>query len=136
MTRGALGRPGSLRRWLIGSLGLLLLCAVLFIYSGFLARIFIFIFAAAVVTSAFRARSLVIGDEDEVRAWLRDGSAHTPYVRDDEADGSLPEEWEALVRRRENPLSDVPPAPILERQTRTDTQSSRHDEVEMRSPSE
>lgn len=71
MMRVVLGKPGSVRRWLLGSLVFVFLCSLLFVRLEFVGRIAVFIFAAFVIMAAFRFRSLAIGDEDELRAWLR-----------------------------------------------------------------
>lgn len=67
LKRDVLGRPGSIRRWLVGSAAFLCITYVVYLYSNLLGRILLFIVAALMVMTAFRARRFLIGDEDEVR---------------------------------------------------------------------
>jgi membrane protein implicated in regulation of membrane protease activity len=108
-----------LRRWILGSLIALSVAAPLFGNADLLGRIAIFILTAVLIVAGYRARSLVVGDEDEVRAALRrESSPARESVDSDDAkirvDG---DEWEraqeALLARQRGPI-DAPLAPILE----------------------
>jgi len=116
LLRAVLGGAGSVRRWVVGSLLFLSVCALLFTRGGFVGGIAVFIIASIFVMSAFKARAYLVGDEDEFNAWLLRQStteARTPEPRDEPIRLSNAE-WEkaqALLKERAYPLGGAPPAP-------------------------
>jgi len=78
--RDIVGKPGSLRRWLLGTTVWLFACLVLSYYLSWIARIFLFIFALGVPMVTYGARRMLVGDEDELRADLRRRRSGSPYV--------------------------------------------------------
>lgn len=111
MKRRMLGRPGSLRRWLAGSVVWFMLCGLA--YAWFRHPLIIF---AAVIGAvlAFRARSLFVGDEDELNPALNRS------VLDALRSGVEPQEQSARMdpadwfSRRPNTFTDAPPPPVAE----------------------
>ena len=115
--RRVLGGPGSVRRWLLGSLVFVILAGILFVHADFLGRIAIFILGSVLVLTAFRARSLVIGDEDELRASMRRDRREARYSPEAEEEKILldDEEWERLqeiLRLRDMGHGDAWPIPM------------------------
>ncbi len=116
--RSVLGGPGSIRRWLVGSALVILVAGVLFNYAGFLGRIAIFMIVAVLVITMFRARSLVVGDEDRLRRSLRRQVQETRDAPEPEEDKILlnDEEWERAreaLRLRGIDLDDeLPPTHV------------------------
>lgn len=118
--RAILGRPGSLRRALIFSLVVVGLAALLYVRADFLGRIAIFLLAVVLVTAILRARSMAVGDEDELRAALRrESKTRTQSACESEQDFAVTdEEWariqEALRARESGAPEGAPPPPSLE----------------------
>lgn len=113
--RAVLGKPGSLRRWLLWTLLFVFFCGLMWIESDFLVRIVIFILGAVVVIVGFRARSLLTGEEDEMHAWV--GRTVSKQVRSPEPDDqqmSEADEWAESVRRRVSGTHDAPLPPSAE----------------------
>lgn len=112
ITRWLVGRPGSIRRWLLASAGgLVLACLTLNLYL---------VIAVAMLSAAwilFMRTTLVEGDEDELRAWLRwQNSRKNPdrLVRDEEeepVDPADPARWRS---GRAGRFVDVPLPPVLD----------------------
>jgi hypothetical protein len=99
-----------------GSLLTVAVCMILFTRSGLLGGIAIFLVAALWIYTAFRARALTVGDEDELNAWVRRQAKEDPRPSEpqDERIRLGIEEWERaqeLLREREHPLWGAPPAP-------------------------
>jgi len=109
LVRASVGRPGSLRRWAIGTLVWLFGCFVVSFYVPWGARIVIFLFAGFFTIASFRARSLLIGDEDELRAAVRHERKRAP-VAEDEVEPEL-EPW---LPSGAGSFADAPPPPIMD----------------------
>lgn len=121
MTRKVLGRPGSVRRWLLGSAFVIALCAILYVRVDFLGKIIVFILGAFFVFAAWRARSFVIGDEDEFRASVRREMFHKRSaetedepVLHDQHDQHDSDELHQSLSSLEGRFGDAPPPPILD----------------------
>lgn len=108
LIRTAIGKPGSLRRWGIGTAIWALGCFVLATYADFVLRIAIFILGVAIPLSALRARTMLVGDEDELRAQVRQKRFSPPPPADIENDES---DWFTDHGRG---FEDAPPPPIAE----------------------
>lgn len=63
--RFALGRPGSLSRWLVGSAAALIAVGVIAVVTGWLP---VLLFPLPVIYGWFWYRGSLIGDEDELKA--------------------------------------------------------------------
>lgn len=115
-TREVLGKPGSMRRWLVGTAVWLLACSIVFAYVDSLARIAVFLIAVAVAYAGFRARPIFVGDEDELHAALKRERSIPPRPSGygDEEVRADPADW--LSRGARN-FDGVPPPPILDEQT-------------------
>ena len=116
MVRAVLGKPGSYRRWLLGTLLFLFFCGLMWMESDFLVRILIFLWGGTVLYVGFRARSFLTGEEDEMHAWV--GRTVSAEVRsrpdEDEDDPSESELWAEAVRRRAAGTHNAPLPPSAE----------------------
>jgi hypothetical protein len=101
--RRVLGKPGSLRRWIVGSLAWLGVCLVVFLITS---NFFILLLALF-------ARTLIVGDEDEFHAELHRSiiDAVRGGVPSRDADRMDPADWFAL---EQNSLRDAPTPPSAE----------------------
>lgn len=108
--RAVFGRPGSLTRWLISTAVWLAFCGLLATRVEYLVRIIILVFALVVPFATFKARELMVGDEDELRAHLR-RDARAPRPTLPEEDRLPPEAW---LSRGGKLFDDAPPAPVAE----------------------
>lgn len=113
--RRLLGRPGSLRRWLLGSAVFLVPVVWVFGKLGFIGRTFVFMLALFVLVASYILRQQMIGDEDELRAATR--QARRGYDEPPAHPGTpklTPEQLEELLHDREGTFGDAPPPPILD----------------------
>lgn len=123
LVRAVFGKPGSMWRWLAFTVVWVAGLGMLMVRSGWGLRIIIFLFMVVVPLSAFRARALLVGDEDEFRAAVRREvrAART----DPQADGGERLDPEYWLSRGGRVFTDVPPPPVAEdlpddaRETRT-----------------
>lgn len=110
MVRRFLGGPGSIRRWLVGTL-----IAVPLSLATFNLYVIVAVVLFSVMWIMYLRTTLVDGDEDELRAWLKwqrsrkNPDRFTPGEPTEAT--SDPAEW---FNRRPNTFLDVPPPPIAE----------------------
>lgn len=107
-----LGRPGSVRRWLLGSAVVVVACWLFFAQTGFLGRIAVTGLALCLIIAGHHARSLAVGDEDEFRAGMRRlrGVRGRLYPDEDEPVPDL-REWD-VPSSHDGRFTDAPPPPI------------------------
>lgn len=110
MIRKLFGRPGSVRRWLIGNvIALPLAIATLNVYLVISVVLF------STMWIMYLRTTLVDGDEDEVRAWLRWQHSRKNPDRFVAADGATePVDSTDWLNGRKDTFIDVPPPPIAE----------------------
>jgi len=106
--RRCLGKPGSIRRWIVANLiGLPVALATMNLY----------VVIAAVLLSTmwvmYLRTTLVEGDEDEMRAWVRWQNSRRNPDRAPAAEPVAvdPADW---FNARPNTFIDVPPPPVLD----------------------
>lgn len=110
-----MGRPGSVRRWFLGSAVVLLFCAYLFVRADLIGRVGVFILGAALVFMGWRARAFVVGDEDEVWASVRRILSQKRPVQPAADEVALdPEELQRRLAFLEGRFGDAPAPPILD----------------------
>lgn len=109
--RWALGRPGSLRRWIAGSVIWFGVCGL----AAIMLRSPLILLAAALVDiSAFIARRLLVGDEDEFNPALTRSMAHAARHGVEPLEDEVrmdPADW---LSSRPNTFFDVPPPPVAD----------------------
>lgn len=109
--RFALGKPGSLRRWLVSTVAALLAAALFYVMTDNVLAIF---FVALVAFGAFFWRSHLIGDEDELKAEFPAKvveAFRNPAPVEPNDGPSAPPDW--ITTQLEH-FADVPPPPIAE----------------------
>lgn len=114
VVRAVFGRPGSFRRWLLGMLVFIAGAAWLFSHSERIGKIAVFTVSAAVIMASYWGRSLLVGDEDELRSWLRRVRRRQlqPISPEESAPVIDDESWNALLMEQSH--GDAPPPPILD----------------------
>lgn len=110
--RAALGNPGSVRRWLVGSVVLFLGVTFVAIVTG---NVLVFIPGVMIAGAAFVLRMFIVGDEDELRAEYLSVLAEGKRMRAEsfgrpEHETAPPEEWLSGPNR----FTDAPPPPVAE----------------------
>jgi hypothetical protein len=111
-TRAVFGAPGSIRRWLIGTAVWLFACFLVFLFVDFLLRIVVLVFALVVPFAAFKAREMMVGDEDELAAHVRKDARVRPAASAELDEVPLPPE--AWLSHSNKNFDDVPPPPVAE----------------------
>lgn len=112
LVRAVFGKPGSIGRWLAFTVVWVAGLGMLMVRSEWGLRIIIFLFMVVVPLSAFRARALLVGDEDEFRAAVRrEVRAARTDPRPDDDERLDPEHW---LSRSGRVFIDVPPPPVAE----------------------
>lgn len=110
LIRGVIGKPGSIRRWLLANLVALPLA---------IASMNFYLIVSVVLLSTmwimYLRTMIVDGDEDEMRAWLRWQSSRKnpdrPVLSDDEKPVIDSTDW---LHGRHDTFLDVPPPPVVE----------------------
>lgn len=126
LVRRVVGKPGSWRRWGIGTALWLLGAFALASRADFLTRIPIFLVAVIMPLAALRARSLLVGDEDELRADLRAKRASVRPASDGEQQPEEPDWYLSQDRGFEG----VPLPPVADTAGSSDDGASQGSETE------